>query len=140
MLQPILNISAWKAAGPSKQSRACDTTLWGHSHGCFHATAVREVLPFNLALLPVTLIQTWLREFLKMFDKQRSPFTMTIKIGWGQAEKNKHLKKYAATYWLLKAYEKCTNIQARRSYLSFIAQYQTSLLTARQIGRTACGH
>ena len=58
-----------------------------------------------------------------MFDKERSPFTMTIKIGWGQAEKKKHLKKYAPTYWLLKAYEKCTNGQARRSYLSFIAQY-----------------
>ena len=42
----------------------------------------------NLALLPVALIQIWLRAFNKMFRGSESPFKMTVKIAWGGAEKN----------------------------------------------------
>ena len=42
VLQPELNISAFTAAGPSKKSRAWDTSLGGRSHGSFYATAVCE--------------------------------------------------------------------------------------------------
>nr|AUW31013.1 hypothetical protein [Cladonia uncialis subsp. uncialis] len=80
------------------------------------ASSLKPKYGVNLAILPVALIQTWLREFRKMFEKQpRSRFLMTIKIAWGAAEKSPHLKHWALTDeykqrllvnndWLVEAY------------------------------------
>ena len=80
------------------------------------ASSLKSKYGVNLALLPVALIQTWLREFSKMFEKQpQSRFSMTIKIAWGQAEKSPNLKQWALTDefkqrllvnddWLVEAY------------------------------------
>ena len=70
--------------------------FWPIQCPCQQWSVSRRLKPrygVNLVLLPVALIQTWLREIKKMFDKQpKTRFLLYVKIAWGVTEKNRRLR------------------------------------------------